>query len=245
VTDVRQSGAPTLSQESQKRWAIGGCVGCLGFLILAVGLSILSVKRALAPGNVWGQLSAYMGVEPEAPPEGYRALFVLPFFDQRQIAFYRESDNAQVLLQEYSGRVREDFDLAFDVEHLEALDGVGLVEAGTLTLQGREVDVVRFVGAEVLEPEPRREGGLRGWVVETFDLRPEDMPEFRRDTPVVRIRFSGSGDAGGTTLNLRAPTGEPFTEADLEELLAPFDLWTKVGSAPVFVDPEAESPAEE
>ena len=154
MTDVRQSGAPTLSQESQKRWAIGGCVGCLGFLILAVGLSILSVKRALAPGNVWGQLSAYMGVEPEAPPEGYRALFVLPFFDQRQIAFYRESDNAQVLLQEYSGRVREDFDLAFDVEHLEALDGVGLVEAGTLTLQGREVDVVRFVAPRCSSPSP-------------------------------------------------------------------------------------------
>ena len=180
-----------------------------------------------------------MGVDPEAPPEGYRALFVLPFFDQRQIAFYRESDSAQVLLQEYSGRVREDFDLAFDVEHLEGLAGVGMVEAGTLTLQGREVEVVRFVGAEVLEPEATREGGLRGWIVDTFDLRPADLPDFRRDTPVVRIRFSGDADAGGTTLNLRAPTSEPFTEADLEELLAPFDLWTRVGSAPVFVDPDA------
>ena len=234
-----QSGPPTLSRASQKRWAVGGCVGCLGFVVLAASLSLLSVKNALAPANVWGQLSAYVGLDPEAPPEGYRPLFVLPFFDQRQIAFYRASDETQVLVQEYSGRVREDFDLAFDVEHLAGLPGIGQAAADTLTLQGREVEAVRFLGAEELEPEAVNEGGLRGWIVDTFDLRPDDLPVFRRDTPVVRIRFSGAGDAGGTTLNVRSATARPLTEADLEELLAPFDLWRHVDSAPQFVDPDA------
>ena len=237
--------APTLSGKSQRRWAIGGCFGCLGFAVLTAGLSLLGVKNALAPENVWGQLSAYMGFDLEQPPAGYVPLFVLPFFDQRQIAFYRESDQTQVLLQEYSGRTREDFDLAFDVEALEAMEGIGEVEAVLLTLQGREVEAVRFVGAENLEPEATREGGVRGWIVETFDLAPEDLPVFRRDTPVVRIRFSGGADFGGTTLNVRAPSATPLDEAALEDFFEPFDLWSRVDSAPAFVDPEAQPATDE
>nr|MBC8451366.1 hypothetical protein [Planctomycetota bacterium] len=152
---------PTLSKASQKRWALGGCLGCSGFALLAFVLALVGVKRSLQPENVWAQLSAY--VDFEAPPEGFQALFVVPFFDQRQIAFYRVADKTEVILEEYSSRMREDFDEAFSVAKLIE-GGARSVKTGTLRLQGRDVEYVTFLGGETAAKggtrAPEERGGL-------------------------------------------------------------------------------------
>jgi len=223
----------TLSKASQKRWAIGGCLGCSGFLVMAFVLALVGVKRSLQPDNVWAQLSAYLGFE--APPEGFEALFVVPFFDQRQIAFYRTSDNTEVILEEFSSRVREDFDDAFSVDELIASGARG-VTAGAYELQGRQVEYVTFRGgAEAAlgaTRSPEERGGIQAWILDTFGLAPVDPPLFPLDTPIVRLRFSGASDSGGTVLMVRSPTSVALTQAELEALFAPFDLWSRVDSAP-------------
>lgn len=224
---------PTLSKASQKRWALGGCLGCSGFALLAFVLALVGVKRSLQPENVWAQLSAY--VDFEAPPEGFQALFVVPFFDQRQIAFYRVADKTEVILEEYSSRMREDFDEAFSVAKLIE-GGARSVKTGTLRLQGRDVEYVTFLGGETAAKggtrAPEERGGLQGWILETFALAPEDPPVFPLDTPILRMRFSGASDSGGTVLMVRSPGAEPMTAAQLEDLFTPFDLWSRVDSTP-------------
>ena len=221
--------AEVLTRGAQKRWALFGCFGCLGFLLLAVTLSLLGFRNALRPENVWGQLSAYM--EFEVPPEGFAPLFEVSFFDQRQIAFYRESDRTQVVLQEFSSRVREDFDEALDSEILTA-GGATNVETGELVLQGRTVTFARFLPAPDAEAPLAPGRTIPGRLLESLGLLPADVPTFRTDTPVHLLRFSGLNDGGGTVLSVRAPTPTPLTPMDLEELFAPFDLWAKVDSAP-------------
>lgn len=228
----------SLSRKSQKRWAIGGCFGCFGFASLAFILAVLGVKTSLEPGRVWTELSAYMDFE--TPPKGFKSLFVVPFFDQRQIAFYREADKTHVMLQEYSGRVREDFDDAFDVEILKA-GGATEIESGSFKLQGREVAFVRFLGGAAGNQEMPKAGevrsGMQGMILDAFNMLPEDPPTFPVGTPLIRMRFSGVNDNGGTLIMVRAPTLAVMTVADLSDLFAPFDLWSQVDSAPKAPEP--------
>lgn len=222
-----------LSRESQKRWAIGGCLGCFGFLVLAAVLALVGFKRSLDPDNIWSQLSAYMDFE--VPPEGFEPLFVVSFFDQRQVAFYRPSDMTEVILMEFTGRVREGFEEAFDPEKLKQGGSVDIVP-GTVELQGREVQMVTFRGGAAAGSMAADQGehktGLQGRVLELFGLLPEDPPVFPDNTPILQLRFSGESDSGGTLLVVRSPTEVPLTGAELEELFAPFDLWSRVDSAP-------------
>jgi len=232
VTDAKREPL-MLSRKSQKRWAFGGCLGCGGFMALALVMALIGFKRSLDPQNIWAQLSAYMDFE--SPPEGFEPLFVMSFFDQRQIAFYRPEDMTEVILMEYTGRVREGFEDAFDVDNLKE-SGSLVVEQGTMVLQGREVQTVSFSGGAAAGAMPadagERKTGLQGKLLKTFGLLPEDPPVFRKDTPILHLRFSGDSDSGGTLLVVRAPTEAPLTQADLEALFVPFDLWSQVDSAP-------------
>lgn len=219
-----------LSRSAQKRWALFGCLGCGGFLALALVLSLLGMRNALQPDNVWSQLHAYLGFED--PPEGYAPLFEVAFFDQRQISFYREADHALVVVQEFTSRVREDFDDALDPEKLSA-DGL-IVEHATIELQGRAVELNTVLGdtSTSAGDVERLHDSLPGRLLGKLGLVPDDLPTFPTDTPVHQIRFSGANDGGGTLLVVRAPTSAPMTAQELEELFAPFDLWAFVDSAP-------------
>lgn len=232
--------AKALSKASQKRWALGGCLGCGGFMLLAVVMAVVGFKRSIEPANVWGQLSAYMSFED--PPEGFEPLFVVSFFDQRQVAFYRASDLTEVIVMEFTGRVREGFEDAFDVDKLAA-EGASEVTEGVLQLQGHEVPFVTFVGGAAAgsgaAARVEQRDGLQGTLLEALGLLPDEPPVFPEGTPIMHLRFSGAADSGGTLLIVRAPTLAVPTEAELEALFAPFDLWSRVGSAPLPpVNPE-------
>lgn len=231
--DEQQKQPLSLSRESQKRWALGGCLGCGGFLLLAFVLSLVGVKRSLDTGNVWSQLAAYMDFE--SPPAGFEALFVVSFFDQRQIAFYRVEDNTEVILMEYTGRVREGFEDAFDVDKLKE-GGSLVVSRDQIMLQGREVEAIRFSGGKAAgagqAPDEESSNSLQGRVLRLFGLMPENLPTFQLDTPIIHLRFSGDSDSGGTLIIVRSPTDAPLSSEDLDQLFIPFDLWSQVDSAP-------------
>lgn len=231
-----------LTRPAQKRWALFGCFGCSGFIALTVVLSLLGFRNALQPDNVWSQLHAYMDFE--APPEGFTPLFEVSFFDQRQIAFYRTADRTQVVLQEFTSRVREDFDEAFDKDVVEQ-DGTEVIESGTLELQGRPVEYIMFLGdgGDELDHIDSIKTSRRGKLLDWLGLLPKDLPVFATHTPVYQLRFSGANDGGGTLLIVRAPTIAPLKPADFEALFAPFDLWAFVDSAPVAPpDPNQTEP---
>jgi hypothetical protein len=190
-------------------------------------------KRSLDPANIWSQLSAYMDFE--APPEGFESLFVVSLFDQRQIAFYRKADKTEIILTEFTGRVREGFEDALDVDKLKE-GGASILASGPIELQGRMVDSITFIGGVAAGTgqvaEDGAPGGLQGKILETFGLMPEAPPHFPEGTPILHLRFSGDSDSGGTLLVVRAPTSELLDAAALEALFEPFDLWSRVDSAP-------------
>jgi hypothetical protein len=224
-----------LTPRGERRWAVAGCFGCLGFALLTVLLTVLGVKTAQAPEAVWSQLHAYMEFEGE--PAGYVPIFVLPFFDSRQIAFFRESDRTQILLQEYSGRERERFDEALDPEIVSAVEGLYDVSVETMNLQGRDVDCLRYSGLETDLNEGGAADSFRDWLLSSLGLSPAGVTDVQMPAAVIRIRFSSEADSGGTILMVRSPDLVPMDRDALEELFAPFDLWAHVGSAPVFVPP--------
>jgi hypothetical protein len=227
-----------LTPTGERRWAVVGCLGCSGFLVLGLLLTVLGIKSAQTPEAVWSQLHAYM--EFEGDPEGFEPLFVVPFFDSRQIVFYRVSDNALVFIQEYSGRERESFDEALDLEFVASLEGYTGVSEGTLMLQEREVDFVRFTDSGTFRNASAAGDGVRDWLLNALGMEQHKIAEIvDSDQPaaVIRIRFSGEADAGGTILVVRSHDAKPMNQASLEALFQPFDLWAHVGSAPVFVPP--------
>ena len=227
-----------LTPRGERRWAVVGCVGCTGFLVFGLLLTILGIKSAQVPEAVWSQLHAYMEFEGE--PEGFAPLFVVPFFDSRQIVFYRESDKALVFVQEFSGRERETFDESLDAEFIDAIDGYDQVTSGTLTLQEREVDFVRYTDRGTFENPSAPGDGVRDWLLDTLGMEQHDISgvmDSGQPAAVVRIRFSGDADQGGTMLMVRTQGTAPMDVPALEDLFQPFDLWAHVGSAPVFVPP--------
>ncbi|MDG1499483.1 MAG: hypothetical protein P8N31_02525 [Planctomycetota bacterium] len=230
-----------LTPRGERRWAVVGCVGCTGFLVLGLLLTILGIKAAQAPEAVWSQLHAYMDFEGQ--PEGFEPLFVVPFFDSRQIVFYRDVDKALVFVQEFSGRERETFDEALDPVFVESIDGYDEVTSGTLLLQGREVDFVRYTDRGTFENPSAPGDGAREWLLSALGMQQHNIADIMdSDQPavVVRIRFSGDADQGGTMLMVRTQGTTPMDEPALEDLFQDFDLWAHVGSAPVFIPPTEE-----
>jgi hypothetical protein len=225
-----------MSSRSERRWAVTGCVGCMGFMVLAVLFTILGVKAAQSPDAVWGQLRTYMDFEGE--PDGFAPLYVVPFFDSRQVVFYRESDTTLVFVQEYSGRERDRFDEALDVEFVAAQDSAEDASAGTLTLQDREVDYVRFTYPGDFLATASTDEGFRTWLLEKLGMQRHeisDIVDSTKPSATLRLRFSTAADVGGTILMVSSTGTEQLDEAALEELFAPFDLWAHVGSTPVLV----------
>ena len=235
--------APLMTPALQKRWAVFGCFGCMGFITLTVVLALMGFRNSLDPDNVWGQLSAYLKFD--SPPAGFAPLFEVSFFDQRQISFYLVADNTQILVQEYSSRVREDFDDAISVDKLRE-KGAVQVQAGSMELQGHAVPYVTFLGGPAndtgLADAESLRSDLRGRVLDALNMLPDELPQFRTDTPLYQFQFSGKNDAGGTLLSVRAPSPAPLTAADFDALFAPFDLWAYVDSAPAGPSPDELNP---
>jgi hypothetical protein len=228
-----------LTPKGERRWAVTGCLGCSGFLVLGLLLTVLGVKSAQSPEAVWSQLQTYMSFEGE--PEGYEPLFVVPFFDSRQIVFMRTSDSALVFVQEFSGRERETFEDAFDPEFLAGLEGYLQVTSEVLSLQGRQVEAVRYIDQGTFTNASSTADGFRDWLLSAIGMERNaiaDITDVGRPAAVVRIRFSGAADAGGTILMVRSLGESPLDVQGLEELFSPFDLWAHVDSVPVLL-PEA------
>ena len=224
-----------LTPKGERRWALTGCIGCTGFLVLGILMTILGVRSAQTPAAVWSQLRTYMAFE--GAPENFEPLFVVPFFDSRQIVFTRKSDSALVFVQEYSGRERETFEEALDAGFVAELDGFLQVKSDTLSLQGREVDALRYIDQGTFQNASSSADGFRDWLLSAMGMEQNaiaDIVDIEQPASVIRIRFSGAADRGGTILMVRSVGTAPMDEAALEDLFAPFDLWAHVGSVPVL-----------
>jgi hypothetical protein len=112
------------------------------------------------------------------------------------------------------------------------------VTSGTLMLQDREVDFVRYTDRGTFENPSAPGDGAREWLLGALGMEQHniaDIMDSDQSAAVVRIRFSGEADQGGTMLMVRTLGTKPMDEPALEDLFQDFDLWARVGSAPVFV----------
>lgn len=183
-------------------WFACGC-GCLVVGLALVGVLVfttVAVRRGTDPERVWPRVQETLHFDER--PEGVELEFGMPFasllpFDQivlrdvetgARIFVYSSEDPAVVA--ELMAERPESTPLGFG-EPVEP-------ETGTMEIQGREVETLRFQG-------------FRG------------QPFSDELGPGVRLDL-GRTDVTHVVVQLSRP-GEPLTGEEVEEILAPFDLW--------------------
>jgi hypothetical protein len=182
-------------------WSCGS--GCLLFSV-AMAVFVFALWRfrrdALDPEKAWAGVAEVLAHDER--PAGWTAEGgEMPFVD---VALYslHAPDGGELRVQVFEdGRLVEHALDPDSPQNKGFLDSISVLDpvVGTITLQGREVDCLRFRAKD-----PSVEG-------------PEGVP-------TVRVDVTGSGERF-VLLEVRSEGPAPIPDERAVELLAPFDLW--------------------
>lgn len=187
------------------KWVWLGCGGgCLLAMIAAVIVIILSVqawKRMNDPEYVWPQVEKILPFEER--PAGYDPKG-MGFFGTG--TYFVEIAGSDCILMVQRHPTQEAFEQQFDSDSMANTGFMGLgkisnAELGTIEIQGREARCMRF-HAYTGESDDERTGGAS-----------------------IRIDLTGNGSVLGAVQVMAPRSVEPITDAKVQDLLAPFDVW--------------------
>jgi hypothetical protein len=214
-------------------WFCGaGCLLALVVSIVAVVFLVDTVKKAIDPEQQWTRLAETLPYDER--PAGWKPVFGM---DMSLLGFemftLKGPGNEMAMLMQLpendAERTREQF---FDESFTGSLFGAGgrkNLKKGKMTVQGRELDVIRFVqkgGLEVTETEePASSGEGEANPVETEES-PVRIRE-KRDSASILVDLTPPGEVRPLILQMiRTGSGEPFTDQEVLDFLKPFHVGT-------------------
>lgn len=199
--DWGEGGAAAPKKRRIPKWAWWGCGGGCLLVTLVVAIASFLMYRAVRDGmdeeKQWPRLQEVLAYEQR--PANISIEIGLSYGADQFHLVDRESD-LRAALVEYPSSGRDDYEQLLDPDF--DLAGIKLVEAeaGTLTIQGREVRCLRFA-------------------------RIDSRFDYRGGGPGIRVDLTGDRPRPRTLELVRASDGERIEDAEVEAFLAPFQVW--------------------
>ena len=214
------------------RWVWGCGCGCLVLVVLAVaavGWILSQVEKATDPELVWDRFA--QALPHEERPENFEPWFQLGMFSDADVAMMHEVEQGFLLtliLPDTAAEATEILD-AYESGGMGGFDSFAFDRAGTLDVQGREV---RAVWGTAETASFMMFGGDAFGSTVVMDLSTEGRPAVLQLTGLNLPTGADALEEGAEPSESEpgaqvepADDSDEVTDAQIAELLAPFDVW--------------------
>ena len=199
-------------------WFCGA--GCLIAAILGIVVTLFvvqGVKKALDPEKQWARLGEVLPYDQR--PEGWKLTFGFPGVLGFEMFMLAHPSGVVANLMHFSGEQADEArSQLFDEEFTGSAFGFGGrkdLRKGTIEVQGRELVVMRYHQVQ----------GFRG---SERDAQPETEPGAEpaaEEGASALVDLTPPGDPDGLFLMMiRARSGEPFSDEEVQDFLEPFHV---------------------